>query len=414
MRKVIASLDVGSTYIKLVVGEIYKNKLNILACSETPARGIKCGYIVNAESAIESLKEAFIKVQESIGIEIKKVVVTIPAFNTNCFYTEGSTSITSDEKIIKHKDLIRAMQASVYNKINDNYELISILPTGFVINDIDKVASPIGINGEKLTVKAIGVVVPKKNTIPIIKCLEKINVEVIDLVTGPLGDYYENKNNKTGESVGAIINIGGSKTEVSIFNKGILTATEIIEMGGNTLDADFGYIYKLNKKDAIYVKENLSLAHLSMAQANESMTFTNKNNDLVKINQYDASEISAARIAEILKIAKKHINHLTKKEISYIIVTGGMTELKDFNIILEQELGQIAKIGEVKEIGIRNNKFSTSAGLIKYYNSRLKLRNVEFSIFDLNEQEDLGEIHRKVNLSENSLLGKVFGYFFDN
>lgn len=41
MRKIIASLDIGSHTIKLVVGEIVRNKLNILACVDTPSRGIK-------------------------------------------------------------------------------------------------------------------------------------------------------------------------------------------------------------------------------------------------------------------------------------------------------------------------------------------------------------------------------------
>ena len=59
MRKFLASLDIGSSLIKLVVGEVVKNKINILACVETPARGIKKGYVINGESAIEAFKEVF-------------------------------------------------------------------------------------------------------------------------------------------------------------------------------------------------------------------------------------------------------------------------------------------------------------------------------------------------------------------
>ena len=58
--------------------------------------------------------------------------------------------------------------------------------------------------------------------------------------------------------------------------------------------------------------------------------------------------------------------------------------------------------------------FGGLVGAIKYYNSRLKLRNVEVSIFNLDEQEELGGIGKKVNISDNSLLGKIYGYFFDN
>ncbi len=414
MRKIIASLDVGSCSVKLIVGEIYKQKLNILTCIDTPSRGIKNGYVVNSESANESFKETFKKAKEMLGIDVKKVVVTIPSYGAQCFYTEGSTSVSSSEKIIMHKDIIRCMQAAVYNKVKDNQELVSLLPTGFVINDIDKVANPLKMQAEKLTIKSVGVVVPKNNISTIVKALEKLRVEVIDTIVCPLGDYFQNKTEETQNKVGAVVNIGANKTEVSIFNKGILTAIETIEVGGRNIDADFAYIYKLNRKDSMYLKENVSLAHLSLAQTSESITLTNKMREIIKINQYNASEITSERLAEILNLIKKQINLLTKKEISYIMVTGGITEIKDFNILAEEIFGKKVIYSNVNEIGIRHNKYSSAAGLIKYYHQRLKLRGIEFSIFSEAEEEDFSGIHRKINVSDNSILGKLFGYFFDS
>ena len=37
----------------------------------------------------------------------------------------------------------------------------------------------------------------------------------------------------------------------------------------------------------------------------------------------------AKRVAEILKLAKNEIKNLTKREIHYIIITGGLSELAD-------------------------------------------------------------------------------------
>ena len=34
----------------------------------------------------------------------------------------------------------------------------------------------------------------------------------------------------------------------SIFNKGIITASEIIDIGGDNIDYDLGYVYKINSK----------------------------------------------------------------------------------------------------------------------------------------------------------------------
>ena len=413
MRKIIASLDIGSHTIKLVVGEIVKHKLNILACIDTPARGIKKGFIVNPESAIEALADIFKKGEEQLGIPIKKVIVSIPSNGLNCFLSEGYTTISNPEKIVTSNDIVRSLQAAVYNKIMDNQELVSILPTKYLVNDTVVSDSPLSMKAEKLKVKAVVVTVPKKNVAPIVKCLEKINVEVVDVTIGALGDYYEFKNSKNSGEVGALINIGASKTTVSIFNKGIITSSEIIDMGGDNIDYDIGYVYKIGRKDALYIKENIALADKNVAQVNESIVVEDKNGDKIKINQYGASEIVTSRLEEILNLAKKQINLLTKKEISYIIVTGGVTETTEFKNVVNY-IFKNAVVGEVLEIGARHNKFVTSVGLIKYYDSRLRLRNRDFSIFNIEEQEELSGIHKKVNISENSILGKLFGYFFDN
>ena len=52
--------------------------------------------------------------------------------------------------------------------------------------------------------------------------------------------------------------------------------------------------------------------------------------------------------------------------------------------------------------------------MIKYYNNILKIKGEEFSMFNLDEQEELSGVNKKINVSDNSLLGKLFGYFFDN
>ena len=413
MRKIIASLDIGNHTIKLVVGEIVRGKLNILACVDTPARGIKKGFVINPESAILALEEVFKKGEEQIGLPIKKVIVSVPSNGIECFLSEGYTSINNESGIVTSNDIVRSMQAAGYNKNMDNRQLVSILPTKFLINDNEVTTNPLSMHADKLNVKAVVVTVPKKNVTPIIKSLEKIGVEVVDITIGALGDYYEFKTNKNINEVGAVINIGASKTTVSIFNKGIITNSEVIDMGGDNIDYDLGYVYKINRKESLLIKETIALADKNIAQANEAVIVEDKNGDKIKINQYSASEIVMSRLEEILNLAKKQINLLTKKQISYIIVTGGVTETAEFKNIVDYVFKN-ASIGEVREIGARHNKYATSVGLIKYYDSRLRLRNRDFSIFSDEEQEELSGIHKKVNISENSILGKLFGYFFDN
>ena len=413
MRKIIASLDIGSHTIKLVVGEIVRNKLNILACVDTPSRGIKKGFIVNPESAIEALDDVFKKGEEQVGLKISKVIVSVPTNGMECFLSEGYASITNENGVVTGNDIIKSLQSAVQGKIVDNREIVAILPTKFLLDDSIVSDAPLGMQAEKLRVKTVVATVPKKNVTPIVKILEKLNVTVVDITVGPIGDYYEFKNSKNSGEVGAVINIGASKTTVAIFNKGIITGCEAIDMGGETIDYDLGYVYKISRKDALYLKESIALADKTNAQPNESVILDNRNGEKIKINQFDASEIVMGRLEELLNLTKKQINLLTKKEISYIIVTGGVTEIADFKNVMNYVFDD-ALVGTVGEIGARHNKYVTGVGLIKYYDSRLRLRNRDFSIFSINEQEELSGIHKKVNISDDSLLGKLFGYFFDN
>lgn len=413
MRKIIASLDIGTSTIKLIIGEFIKNKLNILCTSEVPSKGMKKGLIYRRDELIPVLKEAFHKAEEMLGIPVKEVVLSIPAYYTEARMSEGSSTITSEDHVITHQDLIRAMHAASYNQIGEDEELISILPTTYKV-DNDIVKNPINMIGKKISLKAVLITAPKSSVIDFLKVLDTIGIKVIDVVTSSLGDYASNRFKESGSKFGAIINIGEETTTVSVFNKGILTRAEVIELGGANIDNDIAYIYKITKKDARELKESVGLACSDQARKEEKVTLTDRLGEEVTINQLDLSEIIESRLREILELAKKQINLLTKREIEYIIITGGSSEIGDFNNLLDKVFTKPHILGKIDIVGARNNKFSTTLGIIKYYNGRLKLKNKEYSVFNLDELEILSGIHKKVSINENSILGKLFGYFFDS
>lgn len=414
MRKIIASLDIGSSSIKLIVGEFIKNSLNILCVSELPSKGIKKGLVANREELIPVLKEVFHKAEEMLGIPVKEVVLSIPAYYTDVLISEGSSTITNENHVITHQDLIRAMHAASYNKIDTDMELISIIPTRYKINNETAVPNPINMIANKLSLKAVLVVAPKNIINSFINVLDRIGVKAIDVVTSSLSDYAANRSKNTASLVGAIINIGAETTTVSIINKGILTKTEVIELGGSNIDNDISYIYKITKKDAEHIKENLGLATSALSSSDEKITLTDRLGEKVYINAKDLSEIIESRLIEILELSKKQMNLLTRKSLDYIIVTGGTSELRDFHNLLDKVFTKMHILGKIDIVGARSNKFATGIGIIKYYNGRLKLKNKEYCVWNPEELEILSGVHKKVNINENSILGKLFGYFFDS
>lgn len=412
MKQIITSLDLGSNSIKIVVGEIYKDELFVLACTEVRSRGVKKGLIVDSEATMMSLKEAIKRTEDVLGIKLDSLIISVPSYYANFQRGEGSTNIVREDKKIVGEDITRVLQDSVYNKINVNLELVSVLPAEFLINDKELVKDPKGMEAYKLVVSSILGTVPKKNIYTLISILETLGIRVVDLAFGGQADYYAFRSEEYKDKIGAVINIGTNKTEVSIIAEEILVSTEVIDIGGRNIDRDISYIYDLAIDDSRQIKESFALSHKSLASTSEIVTCLTKNNEHIKINQYEVSEIVYSRIKEILEMSKKQINLLTKRDISYIIITGGTTEIDGFDKVFGEVFGKNMKVTRLETLGVRNNRYSTVLGIIRLYYEKLKFRNKFATTIREEEQDNMFRDKKKIDGS--SLLGKVYSYFFDN
>ena len=138
MRKVIAGLDIGSKYIKLVVAEFIKGKATVLGVAYGDSLGIKKGVVTDPNALISSLREVFSKCENMIGLKISKVIVTTLNEETKFLMTEGTVNIYNEEHIVKKNDILKAMRLSTENKIDKDSELVSLEPINFILDEESK------------------------------------------------------------------------------------------------------------------------------------------------------------------------------------------------------------------------------------------------------------------------------------
>lgn len=414
MRKIFSSVDIGSNSIKIIVAELFENKLNVLSSVNYPSSGIKQGIVVDETSVKETLIKAFHEINTSLGLKIDKAIINIPMYDSEYMINDGTVTITNKENIVTGNDMVNALQTSIYNKIPKSRELVTIQPIKYRVDTIDQdIQRPRGIKASKLSVKSMCTTVPKKNIYTIISILHEIKVEVIDIIFGVIGDYYEFKNEEINNKVCGVINIGKDKTEIAVFNSGIIYNSNTIKLGSSLIDNDISYIYNISDNQAKKIKEVFALAHKDFAGSSDIYEITNKAGIKTKINQVEISEIVSSKLKEILEISKKSLNDLTKKEISYIIVTGGIVNMPGFDILSKEVIGNNVIVGPIKTIGVRDNSYSQALGMIKYFIDKLSIRGKEYTMFDEDKQLELVE-NRKNNVTENtSVFGRFFGYLFD-
>ena len=335
MKKIYTGIDLGSFSIKIVVCEVVNNKFHVLAASNTRCKGIKNGLVTDMEEASIYLKKAKKEVEDMLGITIDQAVVTVPSIDKDFDIVEGKVNVEDENKMVSATDINNVFQDAVLGKVNETKELITITPIFFQVDDKEPVKDPKGMVGESLFVKAVITSIPKENFRNTVNLLKNCGITPVDVTYGIMGDYYEARNIDFDKSVSAIINIGYSKTEVSIFNKGIMIKDEMIDSGSKLIDKDLSYVYNLKRSQARVLKENFAVSNTRYSDVNDTIELTNKNGDDITLNQLEVSEVVEARLVDLLRLAKKQINILTNREISYIIITGGISELAGFEYVVE-------------------------------------------------------------------------------
>lgn len=411
MKKIYTGIDFGSNFIKIVVAGVIGKSFHVLAHNIVKSKGIKKGLIIDIDEASKSLKSGIKEIEESLGVRIDQAIVNVSSDGVIFDVVDGSIDIKNEESIVTSREVASVFQNAVIGKIKEGYELITIMPITFIL-DQKIVDAPLGLSGNRLAVRTVISSVPKVNVAPVKEALRRCEIEAIDVTFGIVGDYFEARSRELDNTVSAIINIGYDSTEVAVFNKGIMIKCDKIPYGSRYVDKDISYVYNIKRGQAAYLKEKFAVSNTRYASGNDILDFSNQNGDKLRISQIEISEIVEARLAEILKLAKKQINLLTNREISYIILTGGITELAGFHYNIENIFERGASILNITTMGIRNNMYSSSIGMIKYFDRKIEIRGKTYSMFSDKKIMDITSTKKKfLDSTDDTLIKKIFKSF---
>lgn len=401
-----ASIDIGSDTIKIVLGEVLNERLNVLASVNTRAVGIKKGIIIDKDMVCKSINLALDEIEKQCGFRLDKAIISLPCYDAVVSVYNGEVYT---DGIINGDSIINCFKSAIKGNVPDDREVITVFPIDFMVDDEDKYYDPKGVNGYKLESRVLVSTLPKELVYPYLEVLEMCQVEVIDLALSSVSDYAQASREEFKKQAGVVINIGDSKTEIAIFNKGLLVKTDILPIGSKKIDQDIKYIYNFDRMTARYLKENLSVATSQYADTSSVLEYETLEGEKISISQLEVSQIVEARLEEILKSVKKSLNTLTNREISYIIVTGGISNLPGFNYLLENTFGDIAYTINMNTMGVRNNIYSTCYGMIKYYVEKLALRGITYSMY-----ENVKIDEKQNNVIYDNVLEKIQNYIDNN
>ena len=411
MSSIYTGIELGTDSIKIVVLEKINEQYNVLSSVCSESAGIRNSHVYDIKAASAAVKKAVKSASEMLGAKITKAIVCVPPTHCNMDIVNGCVDVVNSK--ITGEDVCNVLNEALKDQDFSEFELVTAIPISFTVDEEENIKDPKGMRGEVLSSKIVIGTMPKEELYRFLEVLKLAGVEALDVGFTSTGDYYTIKNSKYDGIVGAIINIGEDNTNVAVYNKGIQIKNAVLPIGSSNVDKDLAYIFKMKDNAARNLKETFAVSMSNYADSTDIVEVKNNNGEIKEISQVGVSKVVESRIREILKLAKNEIKNLTNREISYIIVTGGLSELAGFGYLVEEMFGAMAKVCNITTMGIRHNKYVSVLGIVKYLDDKLSLRGKQMNMIDGEEFDDLVSPQHKMINNEN-MIGKVLGHFFDS
>ncbi len=373
-HQLIAGLDVGTTEVRLVVGQRVKGeggeKLQILGAVSAPAEGINKGVVTSIEDATSSISACVEKAERLIGVQVREVWVGLNAPSLKCEKSKGVVAVSRSDNEINAEDVNRAVEAAQALAVPQNYDILHVIPVEFKVDNQEYVKNPLGMTGVRLEVGALVIQNLTSQIKNLTKAIGRAGLEVDDLLFSALAAANVVLDNKQKELGVAVVNIGATTTSLAVFEEGELMHTAVLPLGSSHITADVAIglrcpitlaekikiKYGSAKSEKFSKKDEIDIADL--------LTEDNLSDESPVISQHYVAEIIEARVEELMS----KIDHEFKK-----IDRSGMLPA---GVIL---IGGGAKLADIVDSAKKNLRLPVSLGANKHVATLIdKVNDLEY------------------------------------
>ena len=371
-ENIIVGLDVGTTKICAVVGEVEGNKINIVGIGTHPSIGLRKGVVVNIESTVESIQKAVEEAELMAGCEISSVYAGIAGGHITSFNSRGIVAIKGPE--VTKNDVERVIDAARAVAIPMDREVIHVIPQEFIIDDQGGIQNPVGMSGVRLEAKihiVTGAVTSAHN---IVKCANRSGLDVCDIVLEPLASGEAVLTNEEKDLGAALLDLGGGTSDLAIFFGKNIKHTFVLSLGGNNLTNDISIGLRASQAEAEKIKIKYGTCVTQNISSEETIEVPGMGGRKPrKLPRQILGEILEPRIEEIFTLIKREIFRAGMDNVitSGVVLTGGSSLLHGITDIAESIFDVPSRLGKPMGISglidvVNNPMYATGVGLVLY------------------------------------------------
>jgi len=369
---IIVGLDIGTTKISAVVGEVGQGDINIIGIGTHPSVGLRKGVVVNVEATVESIKKAVEEAELMAGCEISSVYAGIAGGHITGFNSHGITAIKGQE--VTQQDIDRVIEAARAVAIPMDRELIHVLPQEYIVDNQGGIDNPIGMTGVRLEAKihiVTGAVTSAHN---IVKCANRAGLDVCDIVLESLASGDAVLTDEEKDLGTALIDLGGGSSDLAIFSGKNIQHTFVLSLGGHNLTNDIAIGLRAPIAEAEKIKLKYGTALAGKIKGDENIEIPGMGGRPPRrLPRQILGEIIEPRVEEIFSLIKREIYRAGVENLmpSGVVITGGSALLDGITDVAESVFHLPARLGRPQGISglvdvVSNPMHATGVGLLLY------------------------------------------------
>lgn len=403
--ELVVGLDIGTTKIAAIVGEVADEGIDIVGIGSHPSKGLRKGVVVNIESTVSSIRKAVEEAELMAGCEITSVYAGIAGGHIKGLNSHGIVAIKNKE--VGVPDVERVIDAAQAVSIPLDREVIHVIPQQFIVDDQDGVRDPVGMSGVRLEAKVhivTGAVTSAQN---IIKCCNRAGLNVNDILLQQLAASEAALSTDERELGVVLVDIGGGTADIAVYSGGSVIHTAVLTLGGNHLTNDIAVGLRTPAHEAERIKLKYGCATAGLVHKDETI-------EVPSVGGRNPRVLSRQILAEIVEPRMEEIFTLVQQEITRsgcedmvaagVVLTGGTSIMEGVPELAEQIFNLPVRRGVPKGIGglvdvVRSPMYATGVGLVLMGSTSANSRR--FKVKDRN-------VYSKVKGRMKEWLGEMF------
>ncbi|MEW9676559.1 cell division protein FtsA [Lentibacillus sp. L22] len=421
--EILVSLDVGTSKIKVIIGEVLNDSLNIIGVGSAKSNGMKKGAIVDIDQTVHSIRNAVEQAERMVGMQIDSVVVGINGNHVELQPCHGVVAVQSANREIGDEDITRVIDGAQVVSIPPEREIIDVIPKQFIVDGLDEITDPRGMIGVRLEMEGTIITCSKTVLHNILKCVERSGLQVSDICLQPLaaGSIALSRDEK---NLGvALIDVGGGCTTVSVFQHDHLVSTSVIPLGGDNITKDLSMGLRTSTEEAEDVK--LNYGHAFFDDAHEDETFsvsTIGSNQSQTFNQLQIADMIEARLEEIYAYVEREIRRMGCHDLpGGYVLTGGTMKMPGVLELAQDLFRANVRMSLPDYIGVREPQFTAGVGILQFAYRNAKIQGKDLFPSVVNSYEEKPRPKKTAKPAEKtekkkkkeSGISNLFKYFFD-